>query len=47
MGPLDLDPASQSKSGSGSRRVKITHKIERKKGNKFNILKCWMFSFEG
>jgi hypothetical protein len=35
MGPLDQDPASQSESGSGSRRAKMTHKIGREKINKF------------
>jgi hypothetical protein len=35
-----------SGSGSGSRRAKITHK-KRKKVNKFHVLNCWMFSFEG
>ncbi len=39
-----VDPDSES--GSGSRRVKMTHKI-RKKIKKFHVLKCWMFSFEG
>jgi hypothetical protein len=35
-----------SVSGSGSSRAKMAHK-NRKKLKKFNVLKCWMFSFEG
>ncbi len=31
-------------SGSGSRRTKNTNK--NRKNKKFNVLKCWMFSFE-
>jgi hypothetical protein len=41
IGPLDPDPES----GSGSRRAKMTHKVE----NfflKVHVLKCWMASFE-
>jgi hypothetical protein len=34
-----------SGSGSGSRRAKMTPKLEKVK--KFPVLKCWMFSFEG
>jgi hypothetical protein len=33
-------------SGSGSSRAKTTHK-NRKKVEKFLVLKCWMFCFEG
>jgi hypothetical protein len=40
-----LDPDLDSLSGSGSRKENMTHK--NKKVNKFNFLKCWMFSFEG
>jgi hypothetical protein len=38
---VDLYPDSES----GSRWAKITHKI-RKKLRNFDVLKCWMFSFE-
>jgi hypothetical protein len=37
---------SYPESGSGSRRAKMTHK-NRKKIEKFYVLKFWMFSFEG
>ncbi len=48
---VDPDPDSMgslpgSVSGFGSRRAKMTHK-HRKKVNKFNFLKCSMFTFEG
>jgi hypothetical protein len=42
---VDPYPDSEYGSGSGSRRAKMTHKIE--KINKFHVLKCWMISFEG
>ncbi len=41
---MDLDPASESR--SGSRRAKTDHK-NRKKLRNFLFLKCWMFSFKG
>ncbi len=46
-----LDPDSirsvDPDSGSGSKRAKMIHK-NRKKVKKFHdVLKCWMFSFEG
>jgi hypothetical protein len=34
----------KTRSGSGSRRAKMTHKYRKKN---CHILKCWMFSFEG
>jgi hypothetical protein len=34
-----------ARSGSGSRRAKMTHKYRKSKKN--HVLKCWMFSFEG
>ena len=45
IGSVDPDPYSESGSGSGSRRAKITHK-SRKKLVKVHVLKCWMASFE-
>ncbi len=42
---VDPEPDPHSKSGSGSRRSKRSTKIE--KFEKFHVLKCWMFSFEG
>jgi hypothetical protein len=38
-----VDPDSGS--GSGSSRQKLP--IKTKKVEKFHVLKCWMFSFEG
>jgi hypothetical protein len=40
-----VDPYPDSESGFGPSRAKIIKKIEKDK--KFNVLKCWMFSFEG
>ncbi len=45
IGPVDPDPYSESGSGSGSRRAKMTHK-SRKKFVKVHVLKCWLASFE-
>jgi hypothetical protein len=42
---LDPDPHSNSGSGSGYRRVKLTYK--NKKVQNFHVFKYWMFSFEG
>ncbi len=39
-----VDPDSESVSGSGSRRAKITHKS--RNFFKVHVLKCWMASFE-
>jgi hypothetical protein len=41
---VDPDPYLESGSGSGSRGAKMTHKS--RKFLKFNVLKCWVFSFE-
>jgi hypothetical protein len=38
-----LDPDPHFECGSGSRRAKMTHKYRKS----FEVLKCWMFSFEG
>jgi hypothetical protein len=35
-----LDPVSQSRSGSGSRRAKMSHKHRKKKVNKFHFLRA-------
>ncbi len=43
IGSMDPDLGPYSKSGSGSRRAKMTQKSG--KINKFHVLKCWMFSF--
>jgi hypothetical protein len=40
-----VDTDLDSESGSGSRRAKMTTKIE--KGKKIHVLRRWMFSFEG
>ena len=45
MGSVDPDPYSESGTGSGSMRAKMTHK-SRKKLVKVHVLKCWMASFE-
>jgi hypothetical protein len=41
-----VDPNPDSQSGCGSRRAKMTQK-NIKQLNKFHLLKCGMFSFEG
>jgi hypothetical protein len=42
-----LDPDQHWKCGSGDRRAKMTHKsIKSQEISCFELLKCWMFSFE-
>jgi hypothetical protein len=44
---VDPDPDSELGSGSRSRSRRAKRPTKMEKVQKFHVLKCWMFSFEG